>query len=320
VLALAVTPGTGARPAPPPTAAPTSGAVPADAVLATTTTAPPPPRSFTLVAAGDVLLHQPLWEQAGADAAAAGTAGPDFRPLLAGVAPLVSDADLAVCHLETLVAEPGGPTYGYPAFSVPPEIVPALVDTGFDVRTTASNRTFDRGAAGIDRTLAALDAAGLRHTGSARDPAEAATTTLMPVAGADVALLSYTYGFNGIPPPNGEGWRSILIDQARILADAAAARAAGAEVVVVTLHWGDEFQPEPNAQQRSLGPDLVRSLEIDLVLSDHAHVVQPIEPVDGKWVVYGMGTWSPTTARPAPRTRRGISCASRSPRARRAGG
>jgi poly-gamma-glutamate capsule biosynthesis protein CapA/YwtB (metallophosphatase superfamily) len=290
VLALAVTPGTGARPAaPPPTAAPTSGAVPADAVRATTTTAPPPPRSFTLVAAGDVLLHQRLWEQAGADAAAAGTAGLDFRPLLAGVAPLVSNADLAVCHLETPVAEPRGPTYGYPAFSVPPEIVPALVDTGFDACTTASNHAFDRGAAGIDRTLAALDAAGLRHTGSARDPAEAATTTLMPVAGADVALLSYTYGFNGIPPPNGEVWRSNPIDQARILADAASARAAGAEVVVVALHWGDEYQPEPNAQQRSLGPDLVRSPDIDLVLGHHAHVVQPIEPVDGEWVVYGMG-------------------------------
>lgn len=290
MLALAVAPGTGERPAAPPsTAAPTSGAVPADAVRATTTTAPPPQRSFTLVAAGDVLLHESLWEQASADAAAAGTAGRDFRPLLAGVAPLVRDADLAVCHLETPVAAPGEPTYGYPAFSVPPEIVPALVDTGFDACTTASNHTFDRGAAGIDRTLAALDAAGLRHTGSARDPAEAATSTLMPVAGADVALLSYAFGFNGIPPPNGEVWRSNPIDQARILADAASARAAGADVVAVALHWGDEFQPEPNAQQRSLGPDLVRSPDIDLVLGHHAHVVQPIEPVDGEWVVYGMG-------------------------------
>jgi poly-gamma-glutamate capsule biosynthesis protein CapA/YwtB (metallophosphatase superfamily) len=60
-------------------------------------------------------------------------------------------------------------------------------------------------------------------------------------------------------------------------------------VVVVALHWGDEYQPEPNVQQRSLGPNLVRSPDIDLVLGHHAHVVQPIEPVDGEWVVYGMG-------------------------------
>ena len=167
--------------------------------------------------------------------------------------------------------------------------MPALADTGFDACTTASNHTFDRGAAGIDRTLAALDAAGIRHAGSARNPAEADTTTLLPVAGAEVALLSYTYGFNGIPPPNGEAWRSNPIDRPRILTDAASARAAGAEVVVVALHWGDEYESEPNAEQRSLGPDLVRSPDVDLVLGHHAHVVQPVEPVGGEWVVYGMG-------------------------------
>ena len=296
VLALAVTPGSGERAALPASTATTThpgGTETGDAergvAAEVTTSTAPPPRSFTLVAAGDVLLHQPLWDQAAADAAAAGAAGRDFRPLLAGVAPLVSGADLAVCHLETPVAEPGGPTHGYPSFSVPPEIVPALVDTGFDACTTASNHTFDRGAAGIDRTLAALDAAHLGHTGSARTPAEAGTTTLVPVAGAEVALLSYTYGFNGIPPPNGETWRSNPIDPDRIRADAAAARAAGADVVVVALHWGDEYRHEPNAQQRSLAPDLVRSPDIDLVLGHHAHVVQPVEAVDGEWVVYGMG-------------------------------
>lgn len=288
VVALGVTSGTGdeaARsPAPPASAGADGGASGRDGP---TTTAPP--RSFTLVATGDVLLHRPLWEQASADAAAAGTGGRDFRPLLAGVAGLVGGADLAICHLETPVAEPGGPNHGYPTFSVPPEIVPALAGTGFDACTTASNHTFDQGAAGVDRTLAALDTAGLRHAGSARSATESAATTLLPVAGADVALLSYTYGFNGIPPPNGEAWRADPIDRTRILGDAAAARAAGAEVVVVSLHWGDEYRAEPNAQQRSLGPDLVRSPDVDLVLGHHAHVVQPVEPVDGEWVVYGMG-------------------------------
>jgi poly-gamma-glutamate synthesis protein (capsule biosynthesis protein) len=286
LLALAVAPGDGGRAARP---APIADAHPATTASATTTTAPAPPRSFTLVAAGDVLLHEPLWDQARADAAAGGAGGLDFRPLLAGVAPLVGGADVAICHLETPVAEPGAPTHGYPAFSVPPEIVPALADTGFDACTTASNHTYDRGAEGVDRTLAALDAARIRHAGSARDPAEAAAITLLPVAGATVALLSYTFGFNGIPPPNGESWRSNPIDEGRILADASRARAAGADVVVVAMHWGDEYDPEPNAQQRVLGPALVRSADIDLVLGHHAHVVQPVEAVDGEWVVHGMG-------------------------------
>jgi poly-gamma-glutamate synthesis protein (capsule biosynthesis protein) len=249
----------------------------------------PPPRSFTLAATGDVLLHSTLWDQAQDDAAAAGGQRLDFRPLLAGVKPLVSGADLAICHLETPIAPAGGPFAGYPAFSVPPEIAPALADTGFDACSTASNHAYDGGAAGVDRTLDALDAAGIRHAGSARNPAEAATTTVVTVAGADVALLSYTYGFNGIAAPDGQAWRSNPIDEARILADAARARAGGAEVVVVALHWGDEYRSEPNTLQRALGPGLVRSPDVDLVLGHHAHVVQPVEPVDGEWVVYGMG-------------------------------
>ena len=252
-------------------------------------TAPEAGRAFTLVATGDVLLHGTLVDQARADAAAAGLAGLDFRPLLAGVEPLVSAADLAICHLETPIAPAGGPYAGYPAFSVPPEIAPALADVGYDACSTASNHTYDRGAGGVDRTLDALDAAGIRHAGSARTPSEAEAVTVVDVAGAGVALLSYTYGFNGVPPPGGQVWRSNPIDEARILADAGRARAAGADVVVVALHWGDEYRSEPNAQQRALGPRLVRSADVDLVLGHHAHVVQPVEPVGGEWVVYGMG-------------------------------
>jgi poly-gamma-glutamate capsule biosynthesis protein CapA/YwtB (metallophosphatase superfamily) len=250
---------------------------------------PGPPRRFTLVATGDVLLHSPLWQQAEADAAAAGRPGFDFRPLLAGVRPTIAAADLAVCHMETPVAPAGGPYYGYPAFSVPPEIAGALAEIGYDACTTASNHTYDQGAAGIDRTLSALDAAGIRQAGSARSPDEARSTTMVEAAGARVALLSYTFSFNGYPAPNGQGWRSNLIDEAVIRRDARTARSRGADVVVVALHWGDEYTHEPNAQQVQLAPRLIRSPDIDLLLGHHAHVVQPLEAVGGEWIVYGLG-------------------------------
>lgn len=252
----------------------------------TTTTTAPPPRSFTLVAAGDVLLHSPLWRQALTDG---GGGAYDFAPLLAGIAPTVAGANLAICHLETPLAPPGGPYSSYPVFSVPPEIATALATTGFDACTTASNHTYDKGADGIDRTLNSLDAAGIAHAGSARTPEEAGAITLLPVNGATVALLSYAYGFNGIPAPRGEVWRSNEIDEARILADAARARQAGADVVVVALHWGNEYSHEPSAQQQALAPTLIRSPDIDLLVGHHAHVVEPVEPIDGEWVVYGMG-------------------------------
>ncbi len=248
------------------------------------------PRTFTLVATGDVLLHTALWDQASADAAAAGRPGAhDFGPMLAGIRPVVSAADVAICHLETPVAPPGGPFSSYPSFSVPPEIAPALAATGYDACTTASNHTYDRGAEGVNRTLDALDAAGIRHAGSARTPQEAGTTTLLDVDGVTVALLSYTFGFNGIPAPGGETWRSNPIDERRILTDANVARRRGAEVVVVALHWGNEYSHDPNGQQQALAPRLIRSPDIDLLLGHHAHVVQPIEAVGDEWVVYGMG-------------------------------
>jgi hypothetical protein len=248
------------------------------------------PREFTLVATGDVLLHTPLWDQAKADAASAGhPGGRDFRPMLAGIRPVVSGADVAICHMETPVAPAGGPFSSYPSFSVPPEITRALAATGYDACTTASNHTYDRGADGVKRTLDALDAAGLRHAGSARTPQEAATTTLLDVDGVRLALLSYTFGFNGIPAPAGQTWRSNPIDERRILADAALARRRAAEVVVVALHWGDEYDHAPNGQQQALAPRLIGSPDIDLLLGHHAHVVQPIEAVGDEWVVYGMG-------------------------------
>jgi poly-gamma-glutamate capsule biosynthesis protein CapA/YwtB (metallophosphatase superfamily) len=282
-------PETASSAAPTPTTTPTTNPTP------TTTASPPatapPPRSFTLVATGDVLLHGTLWAQAEADAAAAGKPGFDFRPLLAGVAPVVSAADLAICHMETPIAAAGGPYAGYPSFSVPSEVAPALAATGYDACTTASNHTYDRGGAGVDRTLAALDAAGLGHAGSARSPDEATQVTMLETGagGAQVALLSYTFGFNGVPAPDGQTWRSNPIDERRILADAARARAHGADVVVVAMHWGDEYQHEPNAQQTDLAPRLIRSPDVDLLLGHHAHVVQPVEHIDGEWVVYGMG-------------------------------
>jgi poly-gamma-glutamate capsule biosynthesis protein CapA/YwtB (metallophosphatase superfamily) len=247
------------------------------------------PRSLTIVATGDMLLHQRLWNQARQDAARTGASEMDFVPLIAAVQPYVSSADLGLCHLETPLAPPGGPYEGYPLFSVPPQIASALATVGYDACSTASNHTFDQGATGVQRTLDTLDGLGIAHAGSARTPEEAVTPTVLAVAGVKVALLSYTYGFNGIPYPNGESWRADVIDAPTILTDARNAKQAGAEVVVVSMHWGTEYEQTPNAQQLELAPLLAQSKDIDLVIGHHAHVVQPIEKIDDTWVAYGLG-------------------------------
>ncbi|MFF4182441.1 CapA family protein [Streptomyces sp. NPDC001691] len=246
---------------------------------------------FTLVATGDVLPHDSTIERANSDA---GGHGYDFRPMLAGVKPIISRADLAICHMETVYGDAEGPFTGYPAFTSPPQVAAALKDAGYDSCSTASNHTLDDGADGIAHTLKAFDEVGLKHTGSGRTAKESASPALLTAGGAKVAQLAYTYDTNGCPMPDGQPWAVHLIDQKKIVADARAARAAGADIVVVSLHWGTEWQTEPDEQQLTLGKALTASKtngrpDIDLILGTHAHIPQAYEKVNGTWIVYGEG-------------------------------
>ncbi|GAA2313959.1 CapA family protein [Streptomyces hawaiiensis] len=247
-------------------------------------------RGFTLVASGDVLPHSTIIDRARFDA---GGTGYDFRPMLAGIRSVVSPADVSLCHMETVYGANGVYT-GYPTFKSPPEVARALAETGYDGCSTASNHTLDDGAAGIRRTLDALDRAGVRHAGSARTEEEARTVTVLEAGQAEVAHLAYTYDTNGMPLPDGQPWAVNLTDEARIVEDARAARRAGADVVVVSLHWGTEWQDAPDDRQLTLAGGLTAARtggrpDIDLILGTHAHVPQAYEKVNGTWVIYGMG-------------------------------
>ncbi|MGA8112040.1 MAG: CapA family protein [Actinocatenispora sp.] len=268
---------------------------------------PSGPPTLSVVAAGDVLVHPPIWQQARADARSEGRDGMDFSPVFAAVRPVVSGADLAICHLETPVSAEHGPYLGWPRFAAPPQVLTAVRRTGFDDCSTASNHSFDQGEAGIDRTLDALDHAGLHHSGTARTTAEAARPDITEVRGVRVADLSYTFGLNwGLNLPAGRPWRVGTIDVSRILAAAHAARAGGADLVILSLHWGTEYQQAPTAEQVGQARRLLASPDVDLILGCHAHVVQPFESVHGKWVVYGMGNEIARHDDPVAASREGV--------------
>ncbi len=237
---------------------------------------------------GDTLPHSPLWRRAAENAAADGRAGYDFGPMLSGLAPLLDSVDMAVCHLETPIAPIGEELTTSPFYGVPAEIVDAIADAGYDRCSTASNHTADRGGAGIDRTVAVLESRGLDQSGMARTPSEI-EPTVVDVDGVAISHLSYTWSYNGLSLPDGEEWRSALIDPPRIIADARRARAEGADVVIVSLHWGAEGVHEPTRYQREVADAITTDGEIDLVVGHHAHVLQPIERVNGTWVLYGLG-------------------------------
>ncbi|MEV7687561.1 CapA family protein [Streptomyces bungoensis] len=252
--------------------------------------APPAVRDFTLVATGDVLANASVADRAAFDARGAGY---DYRPMLSGVAPAVRRADVALCHMESVYTDPGAPA-GRGAVLSPPQIADGLAAAGYDSCSTASEHALDDGPAGVRRTLDAMDRAGLRHAGTARTEAEAHAVTLLQAGPAKVAHLSYTFGTDGHPLPTGQPWAVNLLDTGRIVSDARAARLAGADVVVVSVHWGTEWQDAPDQLQTTLARRLTASRtngrpDIDLILGSHAHVPQPYEKVNGTWVVYGLG-------------------------------
>jgi poly-gamma-glutamate synthesis protein (capsule biosynthesis protein) len=201
----------------------------------------------------------------------------------------VATADLGICHMETPLAKPEGPFTGFPIFSVPPELADAAAGAGFDTCSTASNHSLDTGLEGVSRTLAELDRVGLRHTGTARDADEAARPNVLDVHGVKVGHLSYTFSFNGIPQEPGTGWSANLIEPAAILAAARRAKQAGAEIVVLSLQWGTEYQNAADDGQLGLARQLLASPDIDLIVGHHVHVVQPFERIGTEWVAYGLG-------------------------------
>ncbi|MFE6030121.1 CapA family protein [Streptomyces niveus] len=257
--------------------------------------------AFTVAAAGDILIHPQLTEQAYRDAGVtevpeavgkkvgADVPDPDFTKIMAGVKPVISKADLAICHFEPVVAGPKGPFRSFPDFLVPPQIATAIKKTGYDTCSTASNHMMDDGPKGVTRTLDALDAAGLKHTGSARNAAEGSKPLIMDVKGVKVAQLSYTLGFNGRELPADKPWLGNKTSIDAIAAAEKAAREAGAEAVILSIHWGREHHPDPSSSQLKLGRQLAEKTGIDLIIGHHAHVVQPMEKVDGTWIAYGLG-------------------------------
>jgi poly-gamma-glutamate synthesis protein (capsule biosynthesis protein) len=262
--------------------------------------APDGPVSFTLVAAGDVLPHGAVVDSAER------TGTFTMQPLWGELDPWVSAADLAICHMEVPVAPPGTSPSGFPIFSAPPEMVPALKAQGWDGCSTASNHMVDKGWAGVVASLDAFDAQRMGAVGTAESAEESGQPQMYKVQKGGryitIAHLSWSYGTNGLPVPADKPWsvntfNSAAADVSGILAQAQAARDAGADVVVASVHCCTEYTTQPTAAQRALAQNIANSGLVDLVIGHHAHVPQPIEKLaggpggKGMWVAYGLGNY-----------------------------
>ena len=245
-------------------------------------------QSVRIVFAGDLMGHMPQIM-----AAQQADGSYDYTPCFRYVKDYVSSADLAIVNLEVTLAEK--PYSGYPQFSSPDALAACAKQAGFDIMTTANNHCMDRGRRGLERTLSVLDSLGIPHLGTYRDHAQRDTChpMLLDVKGLRIALLTYTYGTNGIPAvaPNVVN----LIDTAEMARDLHVAHERGADFVITLIHWGIEYAVKANREQEQTARWLLDH-GCDAVIGGHPHVIQnfTLDAIPGndcypEVVVYSMG-------------------------------
>ena len=253
---------------------------------------PGDPTQAELLFVGDAMQHQAQLDRA-KELGRNGTY--DYSGCFTFIAPEITAADYAICNLEVPLG--GGPTYsGYPCFSAPDSYAVALKDAGFDLFLTANNHCLDRRDKAARRTLTALDSIGVDHIGTYYDAESRIREVpfIKNIKGIKIGFLNYTYGTNGISPQ--EGIEVSLIEKERMADEIHKTRDAGAEIVVVTIHWGIEYVLIQNRNQESLANFLVDQ-GVDLIIGGHPHVIQPMKVVRNEkenkdvLIVYSLGNF-----------------------------
>jgi len=250
--------------------------------------------------AGDIFLHQgPM------DVARTGERTYDFRPFFTHIQPFIN-GDLTIANMEVPVDAHGGNEQlaSFPLFNAPFEILDGLQYAGFNHLISANNHAFDQGFEGLINTVYSFERAGIDHTGMNRDLDDYNTPTLLDVDGIKVGIIAYTDSVNG------EEWRipdaslayavrrfrsDTLDDISRMTQDMADLREAGAEFVIVALHWGAEYGDEPVDTQRLIARDLIDA-GADVIMGKHSHTVHPVEwhyREDGSrgFIMYSLGNF-----------------------------
>lgn len=244
-----------------------------------------------LIFVGDAMQHQAQLDRA----KEIGGNCYDYSDCFTLIAPEITKADYAVCNLEVPLG--GGPSYsGYPCFSAPDSYAKALKDAGFDLFLTANNHCLDRRDKAARRTLTALDSLKVDHIGTFHDAAqrEKLVPFIKDINGIKFGFLNYTYGTNGIEPA--EGIEVALIDRNKMAEEIRKTRDAGAEIIVVAIHWGVEYVLLQNKNQEDLAQFLTDQ-GADLIIGGHPHVIQPMKVIrnekEGKdvLIVYSLGNF-----------------------------
>ncbi len=232
------------------------------------------PVHITVAAVGDLLINRGVLDSAynASDGAF------DFSPIFTATVPYLRSADYSVANLETRLAGSAFGYSGYPRFNTPDSLAPAVRRAGIKLLATANNHSLDMGWPGIVHTLQTLSGAGLAHIGTYGSRAAAARPFIVDVKGIKLAWLNYTAVTNGLPLPPGKRFALNVWNPRAAATAIRRARRDGADLVIVVMHWGTEYQRTPSAVQRRIARDLAAD-GADVVIGSHPHVVQKVSAV-----------------------------------------
>jgi poly-gamma-glutamate capsule biosynthesis protein CapA/YwtB (metallophosphatase superfamily) len=263
-------------PAPAPALEPAPAPAPAPAVE---------PVTVTLAAVGDVLPHRRVKSTAQAHG---------WSTVFGEAAPLLQAADIAFANLEGPIAPDHDQGVHDEVFNAPATLAPALSEAGIDLVSMANNHAFDQGPQGLVETWTRVREAGVATVGAGPTCADATEARILTVRGLRVAFLAAA-DLSNIDGNTAADQPCLFVagprctqdcgpdrdavhyslDTERLLAAVRAAR-QGADFVVMSFHWGVEYQTEPLPEYPALAAALTDA-GVDVLLGHHPHVLQPVE-------------------------------------------
>ena len=255
------------------------------------TTATEQETSARIMANGDLLYHDIIYISA---KKSDGTY--DFHENFEYVKPWLKQADLVIGDFEGTVNKDHY-LAGYPLFNAPGEVMDAIKDAGYQVLDLAHNHILDSQIEGVVSTADAIEKAGMTPIGVyTHEPRDKAPIVIKEVNGIKVALLAYSYGFNGIEQSiSQEDYDRYLSDLNEDKMKAEIERAEKeADITIIMPQMGVEYQIEPTEEQKKLYHKMI-DWGADIIFGGHPHVVEPAETVekngDKKLIIYSMGNF-----------------------------
>ncbi|XOQ44388.1 MAG: CapA family protein [Clostridium sp.] len=251
------------------------------------------PVSITILGAGDDLIHSTLYNRA---KKLAGGDGYDFDPMYERVKSRIQSADIAVINQETVLASEVAPISGYPLFNSPTEVGDELVNLGFDVINHANNHLLDMGEKGIKATLDYWDTKPVTVVGAYRNKEDLQNIRIVEAKGIKTAHIGITEMTNGLYLPKDSDYQIIYASDTDLIKSLIQKAKSMADVVVVSVHWGNEDTYTLTEKQKTLAQQMV-DWGADIIFGNHPHVVQQLTLLtresDGAKcpVIYALGNF-----------------------------